>query len=325
VAIILNMRMNRTHRRRASRGLALSLVVLMSAALTACGSTAEPAESAGEKPVIVVTHALIAAAVVDLVGDKASVQVLIPNGSDPHEWSPSAKDIERLMAADLVVRNGLGLEAQLGSALGRAADDGIPVFTVSDHVKVRTSSEDPLDEHQADDQHAGEQDGKDPHVWMDPLTVKQFISPLATQLSAVGVDVAAEVARVEADLDEVNAEAAALLDTVPVERRRLVSGHESLGYFADRYGYTLVGAVIPSFSTQAEASAGALAELVAVVKKAQVPAVFTELGTPAATVQAIADDAGVEVVVLATHLLPTDGSYRRFIIDMAAAVAEALR
>jgi zinc/manganese transport system substrate-binding protein len=318
--------MNRIRRQRASRGLAFPLFVLLSAALTACGSTAEPAESAGEKPAIVVTHALIAASVIDLVGDKASVDVLIPNGSDPHEWSPSAKDIERLMAADLVVRNGLGLEAQLDEALDRAADGGIAMFTVSDHVKVRTASEDPLDEGHADDGHDhGAEGGKDPHLWMDPLTVKQYISPLAEQLLAVGIDVREDVARVEADLDEVNADAAALLDTVPADRRRLLSGHESLGYFADRYGYALVGAVIPSFSTQAEASAGALAELVAVVKKEQVPVVFTELGTPAATVQAIADDAGVKVVVLATHLMPADGSYRRFIIDMATAVAEALR
>ena len=303
----------------------LAIGILLALALSACGSTTEAARTAtqpdGGKPTIVVTHALIAAEVIDLVGEKAAVEVLIPNGSDPHEWSPSAKDIERLMRADFVVRNGLGMEAQLGSALDRAADEGIAIFTVADHVNVRSA------EHQADATgHAsGGSGGKDPHLWMDPLTVKQFIKPLAQQLLSVGVDATSQVSRVEAALDALNVEAAELLNSVPPQRRRLVSGHESLGYFADRYGYSIVGTVIPSFSTQAEASAGALAELVAIVKQEQVPAVFTELGTPAATVQAIANDTGTLVVVIATHLLPADGSYRRFIIDIATAIAVALR
>ena len=312
----------------------LAIGILLALTLSGCGSITEAARTArqpdGGKPTIVVTHALIAAEVVDLVGEKAAVEVLIPNGSDPHEWSPSAKDIERLMRADFVVRNGLGMEAQLGSALDRAADEGIPIFTVADHVNVRSA------EHQADEAahvgeaaHAGEgsegSEGKDPHLWMDPLTVKQFIKPLAQQLLSVGVDATSQVSRVEAALDALNVEAAELLNSVPPQRRRLVSGHESLGYFADRYGYSIVGTVIPSFSTQAEASAGALAELVAIVKQEQVPAVFTELGTPAATVQAIANDTGTLVVVLATHLLPADGSYRKFIIDIATAIAVALR
>ena len=73
---------------------------------------------------------------------------------------------------------------------------------------------------------------------------------------------------------------ATILDAVPPEARKLVSGHESLGYFADRYGFELVGAIVPGLSSQGEASAGELAELIETIRREEVPAIFVELGTP---------------------------------------------
>ncbi len=280
-----------------------------------CGSATESTTLAGARIRIVVTHALLGAQVADLVGPAAEVTVLIPNGADPHDWSPSAKDIERLLSADLVVRNGLGLEARLESALGQAESENVPVFTVADHVTVRSATA-------ADSQ---SEVGQDPHLWMDPLTVKDFMAPLAAQLDELGVGVTAEVPRVQAELEALNADVAALLDKVPEDRRRLVTGHESLGYFAARYDYVIVGAVIPSFSSQAEASAGGLANLVEIVKREKVAAIFAEAGTSAATVDAIAGDVGVSVIELETHRLPSDGKYRTFMIDLATLVSTALR
>jgi zinc/manganese transport system substrate-binding protein len=97
-----------------------------------------------------------------------------------------------------------------------------------------------------------------------------------------------------------------------------------MGYFADRYGFEQVGAVVPSISTQAEASAGELAELTARIEEAGITVLFTEVGTPSAVVDAIADETGATIVELPSHTLPDDGSYFTFVQEIAAVVASGL-
>ncbi len=103
-----------------------------------------------------------------------------------------------------------------------------------------------------------------------------------------------------------------------------MTGHESMGYFADRYGFQLMGAVIPGLSSLGEISAGQLAAIVATIREHGVPAILTEIGTPQAVVDAVAAETGVRVVQLPSHALPADGSYVTFIRDIAAAVTTAL-
>lgn len=301
--------------------------------LAACGggssatnSTASEAQSQGasapERASVVVTYPVLGSVVKEVVGDAADVTVLMPNGADPHEWSPSAKDIETMLAADLVIDNGLGLEGNLQDPLAQAEAEGVDVFTVADHITVRTVKAGEGAEPDDPDQAPG---AEDPHLWMDPLTMKQWVAPLVTELAALGVDTGDNGAQVESELDSLNTEVAGILDTVPADRRKLVTGHESLGYLAERYGYTLVGAVIPAITSQAEASAGELAALAEKITAAGVPAIFTEIGTPAATVEAIAADTGAKVVELSTHNLPQDQSYRTFMVDIANKIAGGLR
>ena len=103
-----------------------------------------------------------------------------------------------------------------------------------------------------------------------------------------------------------------------------MTGHESMGYFAARYGFRLVGALIPSLSSQAEASAGDLADLRRQVQDAGVPAIFNETGTPGGLADAIADETGARVVEIGTHTLPPDGSYVTMMRDIARAVDDGL-
>jgi len=103
-----------------------------------------------------------------------------------------------------------------------------------------------------------------------------------------------------------------------------VTSHESLGYFADRYGFELVGSVVPSASSLAETSAGELAALADRIEAEHVDVIFTELGAPTDVVRAVASETGARVVELATHTLPEDGSYRSFVLDLATAIATAL-
>lgn len=328
---------------RLPRALVASLPLL--SLLAACGGDDGGTASGDGVPTVVVTYAVLGAVVADVVGDRAEVVVLMPDGTDPHEWSPSAKDVSRMLDADLIVDNGLGLERNLQDPLEEAADSGVAVFTVADHVTVRTigagelpedghdHADEPADEHadepadEHSDEHADEHEAgaEDPHLWMDPLTMKQWVGPFADAMAAAGVDVGDGATRVQAELDELDAEVRTIVDTVPEADRVLVTGHESMGYFADRYGFTLIGAVVPSLTSQAEASAGALAELREQIEQAGVQVIYTELGTPKATVDALADDAGVQVVELSTHTLPDDGSYQTFLLDIANTVVDGLR
>jgi zinc/manganese transport system substrate-binding protein len=235
------------------------------------------------------------------------------NGVDPHEWSPSAKEIERVMKADLVVSNGLGLEEGLEKALVEAEKAGVAVFRATDHIQVREVAE------EGDDPGAG-----DPHFWVDPISMQDVVRALAEELAPAGVDVADRGADLETRLADLDAETRETLAVVPEAARQLVTGHESMGYFADRYGFELIGTVIPGLSSQGEVSAGELAALRAQIEAEDVDVLFTEIGTPAAVVEAIGRETGAEVVELPSHTLPDDGSYFTFMRDMAAAVSRGL-
>ncbi|MGZ4671865.1 MAG: metal ABC transporter substrate-binding protein [Ilumatobacteraceae bacterium] len=270
---------------------------------------------------IVVTYSILGSLVKAAVGDRADVVVMMPNGADPHEWEPSAKDIEQLNKADLIVRNGLGLEGGMLHALDQAKKDGVATFVASDHITVRTVGQGEGVPTGDPDQTVG---AKDPHLWMDPLTLKDVITALGPALTARGIDASTGIATVTADLVRLNDEVSGILAVVPDADRKLVTGHESLGYFATRYRFTLIGAIVPSLTTQAGASAAALSQLAAKVRQQGVKAVFTEIGTPPQVAEAIGSETGVKVVDLATHNLPADGKYSTFLTDDARRIAAAL-
>jgi zinc/manganese transport system substrate-binding protein len=304
----------------------LTALVLL---LTACAGPASTSTDEDRTASVVVTTSLLGAVVRELTGDEARVAVLIDNGVDPHDWSPSARDIETVMTADLVVANGLGLEEGLLDTLEEAEAADVPVFRATDHIDVRESTED--DDHaDEDEEHAGTEDeqdheGGDPHFWVDPLAMRDVVSALAERLGDVGIDVGARGSSTVADLDALDDEVRTILRPIAPDARRLVTGHESMGYFADRYDLELIGAVIPGLSSQGEVSAGQVAALREAIDAAGVRAIFTEVGTPAAVVEAIAAETGVRVVELPTHLLPADGSYASFIRGIATTIADALR
>ena len=270
---------------------------------------------------VVVTYSVLGSLVRDAVGDAANVVVLIPDGSDPHEWEPSAKDIEQLNNADLIVRNGLDLEGGVLDVLNNAQDDGVATFVASDHITIRLVGEgEGLPTGDAD-QEVGAQD---PHLWMDPLTLRDVMVALGPVLAEQGIDVADGIGSVVAGLDTLDDEVASVLAVVPDANRKMVTGHESMGYFASRYDFQLIGALIPGLSTQAGVSAQELSKLVDEIVAQNVTAIFTEMGTPTQVAEAIGDEAGVKVVNLASHNLPADGTYATFLMENATRVAAAL-
>ena len=308
-----------TRTRRPVPRILLALTVFF--ALAACGKDASPSQDA-DLPQIVVTYSILGSLVSDVVGSSAQVTVLMPNGADPHQWQPSAKDIETLNNADLVVTNGLGLEGGLADVIEQVVKEKVSVFVATDHIKVRLVGEgegaDPSDA----DQSVGVED---PHLWMDPMTLIDVVEALVETLALANIDVTEQGMKVTEDLATLDNEVGKMVGEIPEDKRQLVTGHESLGYFAARYGFSLTGAVIPGLSSESESAAGDLSALKEKIVEQQVKVIFTELGTDRDVVDALATDAGVTVVELSTHLLPTDGSYRSFLIDLASTIVNALK
>ncbi|RJO60452.1 MAG: zinc ABC transporter substrate-binding protein [Dehalococcoidia bacterium] len=299
--------------------LSVSLLIAALAGSAACNS---PVTTSGKKA-IVVTYSILGSIVKELVGDAASVSVSIPNGLDPHEWEPSAKDIEKLNRADLIVQNGLGLEGGMEKALAQAKANGVRLFTASDYITVRhvgpgegIPSGDP-------DQAIG---APDPHLWTDPLAMKNIVAALAEYLKAnLDINVDARSLDIQTQLDLLNTQVAAEVAALPQDSRKLVTGHESMGYFAQRYGFKLVGALVPSLSSQANVSAGDLAALKQLILDNNVKVIFAEVGTSGAVASAIASETGARVVELSTHILPSDGSYFTFETQLAETIVNALK
>jgi zinc/manganese transport system substrate-binding protein len=299
---------------------AIYITLIIALFLAGCQST--PATGQGQKKTIVVTYSILGALVKELVGDQADVVVLIPNGQDPHEWEPSAKDIETLMKGDLIIQNGLGLEGGLEKTLSQAAVAGVKSFVATDHITVRKVGRGEGIPNGGADQTVG---APDPHIWTDPLTMKQLSAALADQINTdLGLDVSAQARDQQARLDNLNVEITKMVDSLPASNRKLVTGHESLGYFAQRFGFKLIGAIIPSLNSQAEVSAADMAALKTAIQENQVKAIFSEIGTPTSITNAIGAETGVKVIDLSTHVLPSDGSYYSFMHNLAQTIIQNL-
>ena len=265
------------------RGLA-GLVVL-----AAVGGLAGCSAGASDRPLVVVTTDLLGDVVGELVGDQAEVMTLMPTGADPHSFEVSAQEAARMRTADLLVANGLGLEEGLAAQVEAARVDGVPVVEAGSAVDVlEWVSEDAS--------------GVDPHFWTDPARMLVATDALAEALAehVDGVDaavLAADVDRYQQELVELDAWMAEQFDQVPPGRRDLVTNHHVFGYLADRFGFTVVGAVIPSGTTLAAPSASDLDELATSIRSAGVRTIFVDSAQPDRLAQVLAEQAAVDVAV----------------------------
>jgi zinc/manganese transport system substrate-binding protein len=150
----------------------------------------------------------------------------------------------------------------------------------------------------------------------------EMLPQLSDALStAIGADLSAQRTTLESALTALDSEIKEIMSGFTCE---LVSGHDEMGYFADRYGCEVIGAIIPSFSTTSEASAGELADLKAEVETHGVPAIFTGIGTSPDVAEQLAAELGVKAVTLSTHFLDGATDYQEFMLRMVNQIAEAL-
>jgi zinc/manganese transport system substrate-binding protein len=306
-------------RRRYRTTLVLQMVLIAVVAACADGATGQDSEAG--TPSIVATTSIWADVTSNLACDGlAEIQTVIPTGGDPHSFEPSLQDREVLENADLIVANGLLLEESLEDTIDAAGEHGTPVFRFADQMT-------PLESQDA------EHINGDPHVWFDPTRVAAALPALRDALvERAGLDAGRVddcLGAYQSAIADADSEATAILETIPTDRRKLVTNHEALSYFAEHYGFEVLGAVIPSASTLAEANPADLQELVRLIEDAHVPAIFAEVQHSSVEADALAEAVGdIAVVTLFTDSLgPAESgadTYLGLLSTDARLIADAL-
>ncbi|WP_030584716.1 zinc ABC transporter substrate-binding protein AztC [Streptomyces globisporus] len=269
----------------------LALVTAMSA--TACTTD-------DDRPDIVVTTNILGDVTREIVGDEADVTVLMKPNADPHSFGLSAVQAAELEQADLVVYNGLGLEENVLRHVDAARESGVATFAAGEAA-------DPLTFHTADNGGPeGEEGQSDPHFWTDPDRVHKVTGLIADQVieHVTGVDpgtVRANAERYAQHLTDLTTWMEKSFGRVPADHRALVTNHHVFGYLADRFGFEVIGAVIPSGTTLASPSSSDLRSLTQAMERAGVRTVFADSSQPIRLAEVLRAEMGGGVRVVELH------------------------
>lgn len=274
-----------------SRTLGILLVTLVALTLAACGNDNDAGHNGTS---IVATTAQIGALTQEVAGDDISIHVLMPPGVNPHDFHVTPDDLRTMGAADVILRNGLGLDTFLDGSIDAAGGDA-DIVTVTGGIEPISGG---LEHHDEGEDH--DHDDADPHVWHDPANARLMVNNIADALSTTDPDHAQSyrenAGAYNAVLDETDAKIRAMIDEIPAENRKLVTNHDAFGYFARAYGLEVVGAVIPGTSTNAEPSAQEIAALSELIEQEQVKAIFAESTVDPKVAEQLAQDTGVQIV-----------------------------
>ena len=296
----------------------LLLLILLFALMLASCSGKRPAQTNQIK--VLATETFLGDIAQNVAGERIKVETLLPATVDPHEFQPTPQDAIKIADSQVLIVNGLGYETWLSKTL---ADTGGKRLVVVASNGL-TPNPDPSGEHP---------DG-DPHMWMNPLNVIHYVENIRDGLSQTdpagketyAANADAYIAKLK-DLDQwIKTNVAAL----PIEKRLLVTNHDALGYFSEAYGFKVVGAVIPSVTTEASPSAQQMAGLIDTIKSSGAPAIFLDVGENQKLAQQIASETGVKVVtdLYVESISTTDGPAPAY-IDMIKhdvnSIVEALK
>ena len=270
----------------------IALMVLALAVLVACQPPGQAAQSDGAKtPLkVIAAESFLADIAQNVAGDRMKVEVLMPIGVDPHTFEPTPADVAKVADSDVLIVNGAGLEGFLDKLLQNAGGQ---------HHRIEASAG-----LTARRLHEGEMAGPDhvgdPHFWLDPNNVIKYVENIRDGLSQVDPDGAAtyqaNADAYSAKLKDVDRWIADRVNAVPEADRLLVTNHDNFGYFADRYGFKIIGTVVPSVSTDSAPSAQQLAELIDRIKATHAKAIFLERGINPQLAEQVAKETGSQVL-----------------------------
>lgn len=248
---------------------------------------------------IVTSFSMLEDLVKNVGSDRVQVRSFVPRNGDPHSFEPGTRDVKTLAQAKIVFINGLGLEAWFEKLLSNAASN-TKVVTLSEGLQTRSFQEDG-------------QTVTDPHMWWDLPHAQAYVTRIAKALEVADPAgktlYASNTKKYNAELTKLDAWAKLEIAKIPVSKRKLVTNHDALGYFAARYGFAIIGEVIPSLGTEQAPSAKDLATLSRTMKREGVKAIFTENIINPKLAQTLADETGAKVApALYTDSLGLPGS-----------------
>jgi ABC-type Zn uptake system ZnuABC Zn-binding protein ZnuA len=256
-----------------ARILFVLVAALAALAVAGCGDDS----GSGDGLTVVATTTQVADLAREVGGDRVSVEGMLRPGGDPHDYEPRPSDVAAVARAAVVFRSGGEVDDWLGDVIDNAGGDA-EVVSLIDSVK------------RLDD---------DPHWWQDPRNGVRAVEAIRAELSKVDsrgrAAYASNAERTVRRLRRLDRKIAGCVERVPAAKRKIVTTHDALGYFARRYGVEVVGAVIPSLSTQAQASAGDVERLVEQIRRERVEAVFPESSVNPDIERAIAREAGARI------------------------------
>ena len=337
----------------AGSALSLATALVLSGCVDLSGDTdlaAPPAGSPSPALSIVVSTTVLGGVVSDIArcaeGDDQAVTVVMPVGVDPHDFQPSSAQVASMVAADLVIVNGLGLEEGLLPALDSIGSDGARVLEIGELIdplpfgaEAEEHSEDEHHDDHADEDHSesgAEEDDHahgayDPHFWMDMDRMAAAARLIGEEVEAFGAEgYLACGEEVAASIEGAEQELLDTLAGVPDARRILVTDHDALSYFAESFGFRVIGVVIPGGSTLGEPNSQELAALVSVIQDQDVPAIFGDATLSNEILEILAAEAGRDVQVVSLFIGSLGGpdsgatSYEEMMMTNADRIAQAL-
>ena len=278
----------------------LPLVALFLIASLAC-SDSDTGDAAPKGLRVVATTTQIGDFARNVGGDRIDLTVLLSPNQDAHDFELQPSQIRAVTEADVVLRNGLELDAFLDKAL---EGSDATVATLADGVATQMGEADHDEEgEEHEDEEEGdehEEEGIDPHIWFSVANARHMVENLRDALVAEDAANAAlyrENATTYLNaLDGLETEIRAEVEAIPAVCRKLVTNHDVLGYYAAAYGFEVIGAVIPSTSSEAQASASGIADIVRLIEEEGVPAIFAEASINPDLIRRVGQEAGVTVV-----------------------------
>lgn len=295
--------------RRNGGALLKTAVIPLVLALFPIACSRQPRNTAGGEPKVLAVESFLADVAGRVAGSFLSVETLLPIGADPHGYEPSPRDAAKVSDAALIIANGAGFEGFLDTLIRNASTGGKTgkpgIIEASRGLTGRSAGEGELD----------------PHFFLDPLLMIRYVENIRDAFCALdGPNAGGFRTNAAAYIEELRALdrwIAGQVSRIPEKQRLLVTNHESLGYFADRYGFTILGTILPGVSSGASASARQIALLTERLKEHGVGAIFLETGTAGQLAEQLALEAGIKTVTeLYTHSLSAPGGPASTYIDM---------
>ncbi|MDO5388778.1 MAG: metal ABC transporter substrate-binding protein [Clostridia bacterium] len=253
------------------------LLVFVSLISSSCAKTA----ISSDKPQIYTSFYAIYDFTKEIAGDKADVYNMVPSGTEPHDWEPTAQDMAKLNNADILFYNGLGMESWIDKVMSSLSGSNVKFDCISDNVPVKSEN-------------------NDPHIWLDPQNAKIMCKNILDTLCEIDPDnkalYEANYNNYAVQLDSIDKTFTDSLEAVPENNRKIVVSHEAYSYLCDAYGLTQVP--IEGISAEGEPSPDKMMELINYIKDNNIKYIFFEELVSPKTAQTLADETEAQLLPL---------------------------